>query len=153
MLHYCLVLVTDPLYLPLKRGGLVCPPLKSPVGSLCNYFIAHVFHLSIRTIGLFHPHGKSIRVQKTFALERNSCSKKSVFICVYPCAKNIRFVFKENSCSKKAVRPSPTHQCRTQADHLYLICHARRLPFPSPDTTITSSHHFTTFLPFTIYIP
>ena len=69
MLHYCLILVTDPLYLPLKRGGLVCPPLKSPVGSLCNYFIAHVFHLSIRTIGLFHPHGKicdhlPIRVQK-----------------------------------------------------------------------------------------
>ena len=24
-------LITDPLYLPLKRGGLVCPPLESPV--------------------------------------------------------------------------------------------------------------------------
>ena len=22
--------ITDPLYLPLKRGGLVCPPLESP---------------------------------------------------------------------------------------------------------------------------
>ena len=130
----------------------------------------------------------------------NSCSKKeSVFICVYPCAKNIRdirairvqrknpcssvcqkhslfekFVFKKirvylclSVCQKysirvqrkfvfkKAVHPSPTHQCRTQTDHLYLICHARRLPSPSPDTTITitSSHHFTTFLRFTIYIP
>ena len=26
--------ITDPLYLPLKRGGLVCPPLKSPVNAL-----------------------------------------------------------------------------------------------------------------------
>ena len=23
--------ITDPLYLPLKRGGPVCPPLKSPM--------------------------------------------------------------------------------------------------------------------------
>ena len=23
--------ITDPLYLPLKRGGLVCPPLESPM--------------------------------------------------------------------------------------------------------------------------
>ena len=76
------------------------------------------------------PHGKSIRVPKTFVLFE-------------------LFVF------KKAVRPSSTHQCRTQTDHLYLICHVRRLPFPSPDTTITITplHHFTTFLPFTIYIP
>ena len=147
----------------------------------------------LRTIGLFHPHGKSVSIceylwenkkwsvcQKYSWDSSDSCSKKnpcssafypcaqniryssdscskkeSVFICVYPCAKNVRFVFKENSCSKKAVRPSPTHQCRTQADHLYLIWHARRLPFPSPDTTITITplHHFTTFLPFTIYIP
>ena len=170
----------------------------------------------IRTIGLFHLHGKSvsIRVPKTFDIRairvqrKNPCSsirvpktfvlferfvfkKKSVFI--HPYAKNIRvrerFVFKKNLCSsirvpktfvlesdscskkicvhlchlwenkiiirvqRKAVRPSPTHQCRTQTDYLYLICHARGLPFPSPDTTITSSHHFTTFLPFTIYIP
>ena len=39
--------------------------------------------------------------QKHSCYSRNSCSKKSVFICVYPCAKNIRFVFKENPCSKK----------------------------------------------------
>ena len=23
--------ITDPLYLPLKRGGLVCPPLEGPM--------------------------------------------------------------------------------------------------------------------------
>ncbi len=34
--------ITDPLYLPLKRGGLVCPPLESPMisngtkGNLCE---------------------------------------------------------------------------------------------------------------------
>ena len=39
--------VTDPLYLPLKRGGLVCPPLECPMISNC-------------------PDGKSIRVQKIF---------------------------------------------------------------------------------------
>ena len=27
--------ITDPLELPLKRGGLVCPPLESPMISNC----------------------------------------------------------------------------------------------------------------------
>ena len=129
--------------------------------------IKRIFFL--RTIGLFHPHGKSvsiceylwetkiiIRVPKIFVTFELFVFKERirVYLCLSVCQKcSIRvqrkFVF------KKAVRPSPTHQCRTQADHLYLICHARRLPFPSPDTTIsiTSLHHFTTFLPFTIYIP
>ena len=50
-------------------------------------------------------------------------------IRVHPCAKNIRAIrairVQKKSCSKKAVRPSPTHQCRTQADHhtLFNICH------------------------------
>ena len=101
------------------------PPLKIP--NLCSSDICgRINNVILRTV---NPCSSvSIRVPKTFVLF-------------------VRFVF------KKAVRPSPTHQCRTQADHFYLICHARRLPFPSPDTTITSSHHFTTFLPFTIYIP
>ena len=30
------VYITDPLYLPLKRGGLVCLPLDCSVGSLLN---------------------------------------------------------------------------------------------------------------------
>ena len=95
----------------------------------------------------------SIRVPKTFVLfERFVFKKIRVYLCLSVCQKySIRV--QRKSVFKKTVRPSPTHQCRTQADHLYLICHARRLPFPSPDTTITSLHHFTTFLPFTIYIP
>ena len=32
----CIFEITDPLYLPLKRGGLVCPLLDCPVGSLLN---------------------------------------------------------------------------------------------------------------------
>ena len=64
------------------------------------------------------PHGKSIRVPKTLIFERFVFKEK-----IHSCAKNIRY--SRNSCSKKAVHPSPTHQCRTQADHLYLIqiCH------------------------------
>ena len=49
--------ITDPLYLPLKRGGLVCPPLESPMISngsekyLC---------LSVRSVGdkNNHPCGR-----------------------------------------------------------------------------------------------
>ena len=110
-----------------------------------------------------HPYAKNIRAIRAIRVQRknpsvcqkqwysrNSCSKKeSVFTCNLWENKIIIRVQKKQSA------PSPTHQCRTQADHLYLIWHARRLPFPSPDTTITitSLHHFTTFLPFTIYIP
>ena len=74
----------------------------------------------IRTIGLFHPHGKSVSIceylcaknirdirairvqrknpcpsvcQKYSWHSSYSCSKKkSVFICVHPCAKNIRVI-------------------------------------------------------------
>ena len=78
------------------------PPLKIP--NLCSSDICgRINNVILRTV---NPCSSvSIRVPKTFVLF-------------------VRFVF------KKAVHPSPTHQCRTQTDHLYLICHARRLPFP-----------------------
>ena len=117
----------------------------NPCPSVCpkhSIFERFVFKEKIRV----HP---SVW-QKHSCYSSDSCSKK---ICVHLCH------LWENKIiirvQKKAVHPSPTHQCWTQADHLYLISHARRLPFPSPNTTITITplHHFTTFLPFTIYIP
>ena len=32
----CIFEITDPLYLPLKRGGLVCPLLESPLECLVD---------------------------------------------------------------------------------------------------------------------
>ena len=32
----CIFGITDPLYLPLKRGGLVCPLLESPLECLVD---------------------------------------------------------------------------------------------------------------------
>ena len=36
ILIVCIFEITDPLYLPLKWGGLVCLLLESPVGSSAN---------------------------------------------------------------------------------------------------------------------
>ena len=49
-INYPWVEITDPLYLPLKRGGPVCPPLESPM-------ISNVPDGDIRVI-------RVIRVQK-----------------------------------------------------------------------------------------
>ena len=75
------------------------------------------------------PHGKSIRVPKTFAI-RYSCSKKEF----HPCAKNIRY-----SCSKKnRVQKSSPPKSHTPMQNpggpplSYLSC---------PETTIPVSRH------------
>ena len=84
--------------------------------------IKRIFFL--RTIGLFHPHGKSRTIGLIHPHGKIRClsvckkifvkfvrfvfkthhphgkfvfKEESVFICVYPCAKNIRFVLKEKS--------------------------------------------------------
>ena len=114
-----------------------------------------------------------IRVTKTFVIFERFVFKEK--IRVHPCDKNIRDirairVQRKNPCLSVSIRvPKIFDSCskkirvqkkqsaqshtpmQTQADHLYLICHARRLPLPSPDTTITITalHHLTTFLPFT----
>ena len=75
------------------------------------------------------------------------CQKHSCYSS-YSCSKKI--VFKKSS-------PPKFHTPMQNPDGpplSYLSCPETTIPV-SPDTTIsiTSLHHFTTFLPFTIYIP
>ena len=37
--EHCIFEITDPLYLPLKRGGLVCPLLECPLEVLLIVFL------------------------------------------------------------------------------------------------------------------
>ncbi|WP_297244197.1 hypothetical protein, partial [uncultured Prevotella sp.] len=58
--------ITDPLYLPLKWGGLVCPPLESPRNVLLKY-------CKTLSINLFRKHANY------FSLFREGTEKVPVF--------------------------------------------------------------------------
>ena len=92
-------------------------------------------NISIRTIGLIHPHGKirCLSVYKKifvkfvrFVFKTHHTHGKFVFkerIRVYPClsvCQKYSIRVQRKSVFKKAVRPSPTLQCRTQADTFIL---------------------------------
>ena len=106
------------------------------------YFIAH--GSQIFSSGPFIFWTRIARIKRIFPSGPLGYSIRTVNPCPSVCPKHSifeRFVFKERirvylclsvcqkysirvqrkSVFKKAVRPSPTHQCRTQADHLYLI--------------------------------
>ena len=61
VLHYCLVLVTDPLYLPLKRGGLVCPYFESP-RKLYKSLSASLFGKQANCLSLFRGDGRGVKI-------------------------------------------------------------------------------------------
>ena len=121
-----------------------------------------------------------IRVPKIFVrFERFVFKEKSVFISFLSvCPKHSlfeRFVFKErirvylclSVCQKYSIRvqrksvfkKSSPPKFHTPMQNpggpplSYLSCPETTIPSPDTTITITSLHHFTTFLPFTIYIP
>ena len=61
VLHYCLVLVTDPLYLPLKRGGLVCPYFESP-RKLYKSLSASLFGKQANCLSPFRGDGRGVKI-------------------------------------------------------------------------------------------
>ena len=69
------------------------------------------------------PHGKSIRVPKTFAIRAIRVQKKSVSIRVHLCAKNIRAI--RYSCSKKnpcsSVCAKNIHRLNTRLYLFYVV--------------------------------
>ena len=57
------VLITDPLYLPLKRGGLVCPLLESPRNVLlkyCKTLSISLFRKQANCLSLFRGDGRGV---------------------------------------------------------------------------------------------
>ena len=61
VLHYCLVLVTDPLYLPLKRGGLVCLYFESP-RKLYKSLSASLFGKQANCLSPFRGDGRGVKI-------------------------------------------------------------------------------------------
>ncbi|WP_418855784.1 hypothetical protein, partial [Prevotella sp.] len=58
------VLITDPLYLPLKRGGLVCPHLESSRDVLlkyCKTLYINLFRKQANCLSLFRGDGRGVR--------------------------------------------------------------------------------------------
>ena len=58
------VLITDPLYLPLKRGGPVCPLLEGPRNVLlkyCKILSINLFRKQANCLSLFRGDGRGVR--------------------------------------------------------------------------------------------
>ena len=56
--------ITDPLYLPLKRGGLVCPLFESPRNVLlkyCKTLSINLFRKQANCFSLFRGDGRGVR--------------------------------------------------------------------------------------------
>ena len=68
----CVFEITDPLYLPLKRGGPVCPHLEGPRNVLlkkyCKTLFINLFRKQANCLSLF---GGTEKVKSTFRLKVN----------------------------------------------------------------------------------
>ena len=112
-----------------------------------NKIRVHPCAKNIRAIRAIRVQRKnSIRVPKTFDI-RYSCSKKEF----HPCAKNIRAI-RAIRVQKKQSAQVPHTNAEPRRATFILSGMPGDYHSHLPTRTFTS-HHFTTFLPLTIYIP
>ena len=72
ILIVCISDITDPLYLPLKRGGPVCPLLESPRRVLqisCNSLLISLFSKQANCLSHFRGDGRGGKIMSGSCLD------------------------------------------------------------------------------------